>query len=167
MLARDLRGTAVLEFALVAAPFLALVFAGLETALVFFAQGALQTTNEAMARTVLTGDPQRSNMSQATFKAAACAQLAPFLSCNNLYVDVQSAQSFGSINRTPIALTFDTAGNVTNSFSYSLGTRGDVVLLRMYYLFPVVSSPLGLNFATVGNSKRLLVGTMIAKTEPY
>jgi Flp pilus assembly protein TadG len=158
-LAGDRRGATLLEFAFVAAPFIALVFAGLET--------AVQTTNEAMARTVLTGDPQRASMSQSAFKTAACAQLPPFLSCSNLYIDVQSAQSFGSINRAPVNLTFDTSGNVTNSFTYNLGTRGDVVLLRMFYLFPVVSGPLGLSFATVGRSKRLLMGTMIAKTEPY
>ncbi|HET8612137.1 MAG TPA: TadE/TadG family type IV pilus assembly protein, partial [Sphingomonas sp.] len=42
----DSRGASIVEFAIVAAPFLALLIAIVETSLVFFAQQGLETTAE-------------------------------------------------------------------------------------------------------------------------
>ena len=55
------------EFALVAAPFLALLVATFETALVFFAGRVLDEVTEEASRYILTGQAQQSNMTQAQF----------------------------------------------------------------------------------------------------
>ena len=51
-------GAAAVEFGLVAAPFLALIFAIMETAIVFFAGQALETAVADSARLILTGQAQ-------------------------------------------------------------------------------------------------------------
>ena len=56
--ARQQDGAAAIEFGLVAAPFLALVFAIMETAMVFFAGQALETATADSARLIMTGQAQ-------------------------------------------------------------------------------------------------------------
>jgi Flp pilus assembly pilin Flp len=57
--ARKDDGAAAIEFAMVAAPFLALVFAILETAIVFFAGQVLETATADSARLIMTGQAQK------------------------------------------------------------------------------------------------------------
>src|ERR1700694_3161527 len=57
-------GAAAVEFALVAAPFLAVLFAIMETALVFFAGQYLETLAADSTRLILTGQAQTQGWSQ-------------------------------------------------------------------------------------------------------
>src|SRR4051812_32412430 len=61
-------GAAAVEFALVATPFLALVFAIMETALVFFAGQTLETAAADSARLIMTGQAQTQGFDQGKFK---------------------------------------------------------------------------------------------------
>src|SRR3954469_3185420 len=71
----DRSGAAAVEFAMVAAPFLALVFAIMETAIVFFAGQALETAGADSARLIMTGQAQTQGFSQLQFKQAVCARI--------------------------------------------------------------------------------------------
>jgi Flp pilus assembly protein TadG len=51
-------GIAAVEFGIVAAPFLALMFAIMETAIVFFASQTLETAVADSARLIMTGQAQ-------------------------------------------------------------------------------------------------------------
>src|SRR5262245_19316747 len=93
--ARHQEGAAAVEFGLVAAPFLALVFAIMETALVFFSGQALETAVADSARLIMTGQAQTSGYNQATFKNAVCAKIYGLFDCQNgVYVDVQTFTNF-------------------------------------------------------------------------
>ncbi|MEJ8631254.1 pilus assembly protein [Sphingomonas sp. I4] len=54
----DRRGATIVEFALVATPFIALILAILQTSLAYFAQEALESAVEISARSVVTGQAQ-------------------------------------------------------------------------------------------------------------
>ena len=59
-------------------------------------------------------------------------------------------------------------GNVSNTWSYTTGSAGDIVIVRVMYLWPIATGPLGFNLGNQGSSnKRLLVATSVAKSEPY
>ncbi|OYY88879.1 MAG: pilus assembly protein TadE [Sphingomonas sp. 28-66-16] len=163
----DQRGATIIEFAFVAAPLMALLMAILVTSTVYFAQAGLETATEATARVLMTGTAQRGAFSAAQFKQAACNALPPFMSCNNLLVDVQSASAFSSIATAAPTITFDSHGNVSNSFAYTPGNAGDIVVIRLMYIWKVPTGPLGFNVATLGNGQRLLMATSVAKTEPF
>ena len=81
-LARRNDGAAAVEFALVAAPFLALVFAIMETAIVFFAGQALETAVADTSRLIMTGQAQtkasrsRNSRTRSARKSMACS-IAP------------------------------------------------------------------------------------------
>ena len=55
---RNRRGSAAVEFALVAPAFFALLFAIIETGIMFFAGQVLETVNQNSARMILTGQAQ-------------------------------------------------------------------------------------------------------------
>src|SRR6201991_2551905 len=97
---RSRAGSAAVEFALVAPVFFALLFAIIETAIMFFASQVLETITQTSARVVLTGQAQSGSVSacavsgvsaactQTTFKTYVCNQIPALFDCNSLYVDV-------------------------------------------------------------------------------
>ena len=84
---------------MVAAPFLAMIFAIMETAIVFFAGQALETAGADSARLIMTGQAQTQGFDQAKFKQAVCAKIYGLFDCaGGLYVDVKNYSSFAAIN---------------------------------------------------------------------
>lgn len=164
---RDERGATLIEFALVALPFFALLLATLQTSIAFFAQQCLDTAAEDTARQLMTGAAQKAGMNQAAFKTLACNNLPGFMGCANMMVDVQSATEFASVNTTTPPLSYDANGNVSNAWQFAPGGPGSVVVMRVMYLLPVVGGPLGFNLATARGGRRLLVSTIVFKSEPY
>ena len=88
---RNRRGSAAVEFALVAPIFFALLFAIIETAIVFFAGQVLETVTQDSARMIMTGQAQTAAYTQAQFKTVCLRQISVLFDCaNGIYVDVQS-----------------------------------------------------------------------------
>ena len=162
---RQQDGASAIEFGLVAAPFLALVFAIMETAIIFFAGQALETAAADSARLIMTGQAQTAGFDQAAFKQAVCNKIYGLFNCNTgLYVDVKSYSSFSSVNTSkPI-----TNGNFDSSqFGYQPGGPSDIVVVRLMYQWPVYVSLFGLNLGDVSGGKRLLMATYAFRNEPY
>ena len=166
-------GATMVEFALVSTPFLALVMASLQTAIVFTMGQALQTATVRSARLIETG--QATGMTASSFNSNICGNLPAGFDCTKLYVDVQSAPSFSSISTSPITLTRDSSGSVTNAFSYSTGAPGSVVIVRALYDWPIFAGGLskllggvsGYGIANQPDGGSLLVGTVVLRNEPF
>ncbi|OAF12245.1 pilus assembly protein TadG [Bradyrhizobium centrolobii] len=172
------RGSAAVEFALVAPMFFALLFAIIETALMFFASQVLETVTQNSARVVLTGQAQSGSVAacavnsvstpctQATFKAYVCSQIPALFDCDSLYVDVESySNSFASVT---LSSHIDGTGKFDPSgMGYNPGTAGQVVVVRMFYQWPLFVTGLGYNIANLSGNKRLLVATAAFQNEPY
>jgi Flp pilus assembly protein TadG len=158
-------GAAAIEFGMVAAPFLALVFAIIETAMVFFAGQSLETAATDSARLILTGQAQKQGFDQAKFKQQVCSRIGGLFDCaSGVHVDVKTYSSFGSIDTSyPI----DSNGNLINNFSYQPGGPGDIVVVRLLYQWPVYANLLGLDLTNMSGNKRLIVATAAFRNEPY
>jgi Flp pilus assembly protein TadG len=158
-------GAAAVEFAMVAAPFLALVFAILETAIVFFAGQVLETAAADSARLIMTGQAQKGGFNQTQFKQEVCNRVFGLFDCNGgIKVDVRTYTSFSSASTSkPI----DASGNVTFTPAYQPGSPGDIVVVRLLYEWPVYVSLLGLNLADLSGNKRLIMATAAFRNEPY
>ncbi|WP_316175350.1 MULTISPECIES: TadE/TadG family type IV pilus assembly protein [unclassified Bradyrhizobium] len=163
---KDSKGATAVEFALVAAPFLALIIALFQTFLVFFAQQLLETVASQSARLVMTGQVQTQNMDQATFKQQVCGNIRIFFDCNSLMVDLQVANSWTSTNTGMPTLTYDSNGNVSNSWQFNAGHAGDIVVLRVMYVWPVMLGPLGFNLSNLSTGNRLLMASAAFQNEP-
>jgi len=155
----------MVAFGLVAAPFLALVFAIIETAVVFFAGQALETAVADSSRLILTGLAQSQNFDASSFKNAVCNKIYGLFDCQNgVYIDVRTFSSFASVTMpSPI----DAQGNFQSNFSYQPGGPGDIVVVRLFYQYPVYVSLLGFNLSNINGGKRLLAATAAFRNEPY
>jgi Flp pilus assembly protein TadG len=158
-------GAAAVEFAMVAAPFLALMFAIIETAIIFFAGQVLETAAADSARLIMTGQAQQGNFNQTKFKEEVCARVYGLFDCTGgIKVDVRTYTSFASAT---MSKPIDANGNVTFTPSYQPGKAGDIVVVRLLYEWPVFVSLLGLNLADLSNNKRLLMATAAFRNEPF
>jgi len=159
-------GATAVEFAMVAAPFLAMMFAIIETAIVFFAGQTLETAGADSARLIMTGQAQTQGFDQTAFKNAVCAKIYGLFDCTGgLYVDVKNYSSFAAVNTgKPI----DSNGNLqTGNFGYAPGGPCAIVVVRLMYQWPVYVSLLGLILADSAGSKRLIMSTTAFRNEPY
>jgi Flp pilus assembly protein TadG len=155
-------GTTI-EFALLAAPFVAGLFAILQTALIFFAGQTLETAAANSARLIFTGQAQTAGWTAAQFKSQVCSQIHGIFNCDSgVYVDVETYPSFAAAN---LGLPINNGALNTGALGYNPGGPGDIVMLRLYYKYPVFVSLLGLSDLSGGYN--LFAATAVFKNEPY
>jgi Flp pilus assembly protein TadG len=163
---RNRRGSAAVEFALVAPIFFAVLFAIIELALVFFASQILETVTQDTARLIMTGQAQTASLTPQQFKDAVCARLVTMFDCQgSAYIDVRSYSGFDSVN---IAPPIDpTTKTFVNNMKYCPGKDGDVVVVRLFYPWPIFITGLGFNLTNMAGNKRLLTATAAFQNEPF
>jgi Flp pilus assembly protein TadG len=160
-LARKEDGAAAIEFGMVAAPFLLLMFAIMETAFVFFAGQTLETAVADSSRLIMTGQAQTQGFNQTKFKEAVCAKIYGLFDCaNGVHIDVKKYTEFNSVDLTP---PLDSSGNFQNNQTYTPGCPGDIVVVRLFYKWPIYVSLL----QNMSGNNRLLIATAAFRNEPY
>lgn len=169
--ASDQSGAAAIEFAIVAIPFLALMFAIIETAMVFFAGQTLETAVADSGRLIMTGQAQAQGFDQTKFKSDVCARTSGLFDCGKMAVAVQTYADFNKAGQdadvaNPNSLV-DADGNF-KALPYNQGSPCDIILVRVMYPWPIYVSLLGLNtLADMAGSKRLLLATATFRNEPF
>jgi Flp pilus assembly protein TadG len=165
---RDRRGSAAVEFAMIATPFFALLFAIIETSLVFFAGQVLETGLQDSARLIYTHQAQDQNKNAADFKTDLCNRVAVLMNCTLVAVDVKFYPAGSPITITdPIS-----SGNYDPSgFTYNVPPAGSTatVVARAFYRWPLYVTGLGYNIANIGRGStntRLLAATAAFHVEP-
>jgi len=163
--ARAQDGSAAVEFGLVAAPFLALLFAIMETAFVFFAGQSLEYAVSQSGRLVMTGQADSGGWNQAGFKTQVCNKIVALFDCaNKLYINVQNFSTFSSASTTP---PYQNGQFDTSKMVYQPGNPGDVVVVSLYYQWPIYVSLFSNNLANQNGNNRLLVATSAFRNEPF
>lgn len=151
-------GSAAVEFAMIAPMFFALIFALIETGMVFFAGQVLETAVQDGSRLFYTSQAP----TQAQFNAAICAKVSALMDCTKVGTDVRSYSP-------GVAITI--ADPIDSSGAYASGTlvfqpptnTNQTVVTRGFYQWPLYVTGLGYNIANIGrgssNSSRLLAAT--------
>jgi Flp pilus assembly protein TadG len=160
---RNRRASAAVEFALVAPVFLGLLFAILETGIMFFAGQYLETITQDGARIVMTGQAQNAGDTQAAFHSYICNQVVALFTCANIFVDVRSYTSFQNV----VINSQISGGAFVNNMQYNPGGPGDVVVVRLFYQWPQIVTGLGYNITNLNGNFRLLSATAAFRNEPY
>ena len=182
---RDTRGGAAAEYSMVALPFLALLTGVLYLMLNYLAQQGLETASESAARILLTGAAQSANvpgangtthnaMTASDFKNTICyggtvtnssgasvtfqKALPPFLTCNNLTVNVAVIRSYSKSN---LATAFAGTNPGTYTPISSSGGQNQIVVLQLIYAWNTFGGLMGASFN--GN----LLATQVFTTESY
>ena len=79
-------------------------------------------------------------------------------------MDVETYPSFAAAN-----LGLPIVNGIFNSgaLGYNPGGPGDIVMLRLYYQYPVYVNLLGLNLSNLTGGLNLFAATAIFRNEPY
>lgn len=166
---RNRRGSAAVEFALVAPMFFAMLFALFETALMFFASQVLENGVQDSGRLIYTYQAQDASMTQGAFKTDLCNRVSQLFTCNDVSIDVQSYPAGTAVPTSP---PFDAGGNPTAPMVWNVPGPNDqaTVVIRAFYQWPLFVTQLGYNIANINrgatNSKRLLIATAAFRVEP-
>src|SRR5262249_2527273 len=108
---------------------------------------------------------QTAGFDATAFKNAVCAKIYGLFNCQaGVVVDVQKFTSFSNVSNTP---PIDSAGNFNLNPSYDPGGPCHIVLVRLFYQYPVYVSLLGFNLSNLSGGARLLAATSAFRNEPY
>lgn len=174
--ADGIKGSAAIEFAMVAPVFFVLLMGTIEAGVIFFAQSALQNALNDTARLVRTGQTgcyttdSGGNcvaMTQAQFRTRLCSEVSALLQdCNgsSLQFDVNAYPNGFSSASNSSPLVGGTLPVLTN---FNVGNPCDVVLARAFYTWPVATPGLTWFLVNMGGGKHLMTGATAFRNEPY
>jgi len=151
---------------MIAPAFLALLIAIFQVTIYLFAQQVLQNAALESGRLIMTGQVQNGNVTQSQFATDVCPMVSAVFNCNNLMINVQNYDSFSGASATAPTLTYNN-GVVNNTWSYSPGTPGQVMVVQLIYQWPIISGPFGYVLSNLGNGYTELMGVSAFRVEPY
>ncbi|MCP5433020.1 MAG: pilus assembly protein [Alphaproteobacteria bacterium] len=164
-LLKDRRGSTAVEFGLVALPFLVMLFAIVESTLVFFNTLTLENGMTQVARLIRTGQVQAQGMSESQFRQVLCDEIKMLMSCNeNLIIDVRKFQDFGDANSPSPT---DGNGNITIQPQFNPGKDGEIIMVRMYYKYHIQTPVMEKYLSNAAGGVRLLATAAVFRNEPF
>lgn len=164
---RAREGATALEFALVAAPFLFMIFSIIELALVFVMSTTLENAVADAGRRIRTGELQTNGQANAAaFRQQICDGMGWLEdSCpNRLSVDVRAFTTFASASAPD-----PTADGIIepDELSFEAGKAESVVLVRAWYRWPLVTPFLSKALSKLDTGEALVVSATTFRNEPY
>ena len=158
---RNQRGSSAVEFAIIAPIFLALLFAIIETALVFFAGQVLETGTLDSSRLIFTGS---GGWSESQFRNDFCPRVAALFSdCTKIDLDLRAYPPGTTISISDPLV----GGNYVKNTAWQTAAPDNTVVVRAFYQWPLIVTGLGYNISNItSGSKRLLAATAAFHVEP-
>lgn len=163
-LLRNRDGSAAVEFGLVVLPFCVMIFAILEVALIFTLDSVLENAAIGTGRLVRTGQASAQGMTAAQFKTELCSRMSIFSGdCESkATIDVRVIPQFNTTPPDPLAGEgFDPSG-----LTYANGNPGDLILVRVWYEHPLLTTFLSQGLSHVGDRTAMLTATTAFRNEP-
>ncbi len=158
---RDQRGVALIEFAIIAVPFLALILTMLEVGLIYWVSYELDNATLSASRLIKTGQAQSNGYSQANMVAQICSHIVILTDCtSNLQLTVQTFTTFNCVANP-------TQSGCAPGSNYSLGSGSQIELVKSSYEWPLF------NFASVAllsnlpDGNRLIQSASVFQNEPF
>jgi Flp pilus assembly protein TadG len=161
---KDKRGSAAIEFAMLALPFAALVFAILESGLSFTAHQVMANAVEDVARDLRTNVLTQAAATPATVRARICNDLKVLVSsgCPDLYIDLKTYTTFAAV---PITIPYAGGDLNTSGFAIAPGGADSINQLRVFYKWPIYTNFIAKKLADLPNGKTLLFSTLTWRNE--
>lgn len=172
---RSENAATAVEFSFIALPFFMLIWAIIETGLMFWTSQILEESLSQASRALLTGESRdlyksdKASVNAAAFRDDVCARGMKLIDCSKLAIDVRtygdfSAASSGTSSSNPLA-----GGNLdTSSFSYRQPDTNQIVVVRAvldYQLF--LTNWASSSLANIGSGRRGIVASLAFRAEPF
>ena len=174
----DRRGATAVEFAIIATPFIFMIFCIIEVGIYFMVQVTLDNATSAAARELRTGqvvaDGSSDTAGKQAFMTAVCnnmswlqAQCQSGVSSTTgtqyLVVDVRQ---LGAYSTTPGNPTLSSSGGQASGNCYYSGSAGSAVEMRAYYRWQLLTPYLMQAMQTFAGGIAELQSTEVFQVEP-
>jgi Flp pilus assembly protein TadG len=172
----DQSGLTAVEFAMVAMPFVMLLFGIISVCLFYFTNFTMENAVWQASRGIRTGQFQQGIGAYATaptaedrkqaFKTALCAKAPGYIDCNKAVVFVQSnSGGFGSITQ-PVCATDGTMTEQSEA-EFNPGGASSVVLITVCYPWSFGGRLPFIALNTLKDGSLLIQASVAFRTEPY
>jgi Flp pilus assembly protein TadG len=164
---RGCGGSTAVEFAMLAVPFLGLLFGIVELGMIYLVSTTLDNATAEAAREIRTGQLQLAGGATSTSFATVVCNDMSWLGSNctsNLSVDVRTFTTFSA---TTIPEPITNGKFSTTSLQFQMGGPGDIVLVRTYYPWQLVTPFLDGSVANLSNGQMLIQSATTFRNEPY
>jgi len=163
---RDRRGAAAIEFAMIAAPFLFLIFGLIEVCMIFIMSSLMEHAVSEASRPLRTGEAQNAAMSLEDFRQSVCLEFFGILECGDrLSIDVRTIDSFSD---SPTDLPVDEDGNIEDEdFGFDAGGANDIVTVRVFYAWDLITPFISKPMQNMSGNRHLLSATAVFRNEPF
>lgn len=160
------RAATAVEFALLAFPFLLLLFAILESCIAFAAQEVMANATDDIARQFRTGQLKASEVDEKMVGDLLCERMGVIFpaGCTGLSFDLrhfdtfeQAEEVFGRVDEYgfPTEYVFDPGPALSKN------------VLRVYYRWPVITDIMRKSMSNLPNNRTLLFATQTWQNEPF
>ena len=167
------RGSAAVEFAIIAPIFLGMMFSMFEIGWFYFANSVTDSAVTSAGRLIRTGQVQRWDGSDTEvfqqFYDTICDVVQSFGSCDtHLTVEVKSYASFSALAADLSNVTCaDAEPPDIAAIPFEPGGELEIVRVRACLLFKTINPAIGVNLADPSTGIRKITSTMIFRNEPY
>ena len=168
-LIRDDDGVTAIEFGILAFPFFGIIGAIMQTSLVFLASQVLESAVHDASRAIRTGQAQTTSMTLEQFRTDVCGRLyGMFADCDGLHVRVNVVTNFQSATvSTPLAPSCAAPCDWTEAETFTPGAGKSVVLVQVYYRYPIIVQLGPLGMANMADGRRLMGSVAVFQNEPF
>ncbi|ODT76047.1 MAG: hypothetical protein ABS76_32455 [Pelagibacterium sp. SCN 64-44] len=165
----DERAVTAVEFALLASPFFLIIAGILQTSVIFLATQVLESAVHDAARQIRTGQTQQVGGTLNTFRNQVCDRLfGLFPDCEGLHMRVVEVTNFQSAS---VAVPVDRSCNKdcewTVPEAWVPGNGKSLILVQVFYRYPVVLQFGPLGMADLADGNRLLGSVAVFQNEPF
>jgi len=159
-------GVTAIEFSLLATPFVFIAIGIIELSMMFVANSLLLGAVDDAARAIRTGQVQQASgeTSLQAFQNALCQTSGILLDCSQMQYQVQTIDDFSDADMSKPQV--DKNGNLIAE-PFDPGSSGSVVLIRVVYLYPLMTPMIGQFFSDYPGNKKMLMATVVIENEPY
>jgi Flp pilus assembly protein TadG len=165
---RDERGVTAVEFAILGLPFFTIIFAIIESSMVFFAGQVLDSAVEDASRMLRTGRAQAAGYTMTEFRTLMCGYTFNLFDCTKIKIKVNVISSFTATTPPGSVQTCDTTTCTwTLAEGYSAGAGRDVVQVFAYYRWPLLVALPYFNLKNQPDNYRLMAATRVFRNEPF
>jgi Flp pilus assembly protein TadG len=166
-------GATAVEFGLVALPFFALLFAIIETAMIFWSSQVLETALADASRKIYTGQFQTEHKNitdpkeiAAKFREELCSRVTALFACGSIVeVDIKSFST--GFPSTGLPLPVQDGSFDASSFGYQNSGPGEIVVVRAAMQYPVLLGLMNSAQSNLNNGKRLIMASSAFRNEPF
>nr|WP_307157754.1 TadE/TadG family type IV pilus assembly protein [Rhizobium paknamense] len=181
---RSRDGAAAIEFAILAIPYMLIVFAILETFIAFIAEQVVYSAVDKLGREIRTGNitynlSRSTDVTAAQFRQLVCNEISFLMSCDatevstptRLWVDVRTFSTFADI---PTTISTTSSGSLdTSSMAFTPGGSGKINMVRFFYYWPITVDLVRPYIANIklpsasSKSDYLIISTIAFQNEDY